>query len=135
MLIPSTPKNPADDGINFRYLEPTPKRQAVSNSARASGGRAQEWNGTVSVSAQEGYPLTFIAKAISLKGPALAEAILSGYKDIENRNVRMSGWVAIHISKDRSKHYMRDVMEHFIPTLQPDLEHQRGHIVGLARID
>ena len=38
-----------------------------------------------------------VPKAITLRGAELSEAILRGYKDIENRNIRLlPGWVALH---------------------------------------
>ena len=59
----------------------------------------------------------------------LIEAILCGYKDIENRDYSLRGWVALQVSKTAVDDDMDRCVQHFIPDL-PSSEHAVGTIVG-----
>ena len=57
-----------------------------------------------------------LTAAITLKGPEVTEAILRGYKDVENRHVRLPiGWIALHTGKARAAPHMRSAIHHLSP--------------------
>ena len=57
-----------------------------------------------------------LAFAVTLRGPELAEAILQGYKDVENRHRRLPlGWVALHTGKRKTEPHMRGTIHHLSP--------------------
>merc|ERR1719188_1059108 len=58
--------------------------------------------------------------AITLRGAEISEAILRGYKDIENRSIRLPiGWVALHTGKGQVDPSMQQTMRKLVPGLPP----------------
>ncbi|CAE7564279.1 abfD [Symbiodinium sp. KB8] len=82
-------------------------------------------------------PPTDISMAITLKGSVITEAILHGYKDVENRSVHLPlGWVALHTGKGkcdlRLDAIMRKLAEKPLP---PDSKCPKGYVVGAAFVE
>jgi hypothetical protein len=94
-----------------------------------------------------------VQKGFSLNCPELCEAILLGYKDIENRSCYMSGWYAVHASRRKepkkfavaarrkieatlqSAMKMEAFTRHLVPGL-PDLSgYSYGSVVGLVFVE
>lgn len=75
-----------------------------------------------------------VAKAISLRGWEVCEAMLMGRKNIENRRICLSGWIALHISRKPIHQDMEQMLRRVIPDL-PACSLPGGHIVGLAHIE
>ena len=77
-----------------------------------------------------------LTDAITLKGPELTEAILGGYKDVENRSQRMRrGWVALHTGKSSAEPRMRDAIHHLSPGLPSTHRCPMGAVVGVCFVD
>ena len=76
-----------------------------------------------------------LKQAFSLASPELAEAIMTGHKDIENRDVQMSGWYAMHVSKKPRDEKMTDVLKHYIPDLPTPAGAMQGHVVGVVFVE
>lgn len=75
---------------------------------------------------------------ISLNADELIEAILGGWKDVENRHVALRGWYALHRSCSKADPQMVKVMHQLIPDLAGVVAHAtlpRGAVVGLAYIE
>eukprot|EP00439_Symbiodinium_sp_Y106_P022864 s1523_g2.t2 len=82
-------------------------------------------------------PPTDISMAITLKGSVITEAILHGYKDVENRSVHLPlGWIALHTGKGkcdlRLDAIMRKLAEKPLP---PDSKCPKGYVVGAAFVE
>ncbi|CAE7319717.1 abfD [Symbiodinium sp. CCMP2592] len=82
-------------------------------------------------------PPTDISMAITLKGSVITEAILHGYKDVENRSVHLPlGWIALHTGKGkcdlRLDAIMRKLAEKPLPS---DSECPKGYVVGAAFVE
>ena len=73
--------------------------------------------------------------AITLRDPMLAQAILDGYKDCENRTCGLSNqWVCLHIAKTRMNRAERESLLHILPhSIITNLP--KGHIVGMVFIE
>ena len=71
-----------------------------------------------------------VSHAFTLKGWELCEAILGGWKDIENRHVRMEGWVAVHLGRDRADSDQLKLLRTVIPELPVSSTLALGTIVG-----
>lgn len=77
-----------------------------------------------------------ISMAITLKGSVITEAILHGYKDVENRSVRLPlGWIGLHTGKGKCDALLDQIVRRLAPPdapLPPDAECPKGCVVGAA---
>ena len=76
-----------------------------------------------------------VPEAITLRGAELSEAILRGYKDIENRTIRLEpGWVAVHTGKQSIEARERVKIEALCPGLSAAASCPKGAIVGVCLV-
>eukprot|EP00434_Breviolum_minutum_P011513 symbB.v1.2.010151.t1/scaffold660.1/size175713/8 len=80
--------------------------------------------------------LTKMTMAITLKGSVITEAILHGYKDVENRSVRLPlGWIALHTGKGKCDALLDQIMRRLAPGLPEDSKCPKGFVVGAAWVE
>ena len=72
----------------------------------------------------------------------MTEAILAGFKDVENRDIRLeptakrpSRWIALHMSKSRPDRALSDALVRLAPALRSAPAHSPGFIVGLIYVE
>ena len=76
-------------------------------------------------------PLSIIM-GFSLADPARGEAILHSYVDIDNRDIPMLGWHAVHVSKTRAAPATSTELRRLCPHLKSSWKTARGAVVGLV---
>lgn len=90
------------------------------------------------VDRQHRQPLAFSltpGSAITLKGAEITESILRGFKDVENRSIRLPiGWVALHTGKGMISPNVRTCMRKYSKSLPCPTECPMGAVVGLAYV-
>ena len=67
--------------------------------------------------------------------PEHAEAILRGFKDVENCRVLLSGWIALHCSRTRATQEMKRYVEHLLPDISTWNLCSPGAIVGFVYVE
>eukprot|EP00435_Cladocopium_sp_Y103_P007315 s2262_g2.t1 len=101
-------------------MPPRAKRQKVAADAKA---RSPDEDRSISM-------------AITLKGSVITEAILHGYKDVENRSVRLPlGWIGLHTGKGKCDTLLDQIVRRLAPTVPPDAECPKGYVVGAAWVE
>ena len=74
-----------------------------------------------------------VNRAITLRGAELTEAIVRGFKDIENRKCRLPvGWVALHTGQGSIEPVERAKIEALCPGLPAAASCPRGAVVGVC---
>ncbi|CAJ1448990.1 unnamed protein product, partial [Effrenium voratum] len=74
-----------------------------------------------------------VTAAITLRGSVITEAILHGFKDVENRSVRLpAGWIALHTGKGKCDELLDQIMRRLAPGLPSDAQCPKGCVVGAA---
>ena len=74
-----------------------------------------------------------VNRAITLRGAELTEAIVRGFKDIENRKCRLPvGWVALHTGQGSIEPVERAKIEALCPGLPATASCPRGAVVGVC---
>lgn len=80
--------------------------------------------------------LSDLRNAITLKGSATTEAILRGYKDVENRSVRLPvGWIALHNGKGSSEESLDLIMRRLAPGVPADADIPKGYVLGVCWVE
>lgn len=77
------------------------------------------------------HPMS-VTHAITIRGPEIAAAILSGHKDLENRRFQLTGWCALHLGRGDCDTDMRKQLHHLVPGLCPEAM-PKGCVIGLVR--
>ena len=73
---------------------------------------------------------------VTMKGNVISEAILTGYKDIENRRVSLPpGWIALHTGKGKVDAQMDCELRHLCPDLPSAEDCIESAVVGLFYVE
>jgi hypothetical protein len=75
-----------------------------------------------------------VTSAVTLRGWQLCEALLMGRKDVENRNIRLDPWVALHYGHQKIDPVQASFLSSSIPDLPQVSDLIPGTVFAVAKI-